>query len=30
MFPAHGGTYKLEKIQRAFLREMKPRGFKEI
>ena len=30
MFPTHGGTYKLEKIQRAFLREIKPRGFKEI
>ena len=30
MFPTHGGTYKLEKIQRAFLREIKPNDFKEI
>ena len=24
IFPTHGGTYKLEKIQRAFWREVKP------
>ena len=30
MFPIHGGTYKLEKIQGAFWREIKPKEFKEI